>query len=275
MNDILRSANPQNERVRATELALWLLSRGISSITTDEIAVLLAIPINQVPQRLAALKRRGEIVLLANGVWAPVPPEYAAWGAPPAIDIIDAIMKHFDVKYYVGWLSAAALHGASHQAPQVFQVATSRAIREKMIGRSKLRFYHRTHISSITTVDVESRSGSIPISSKETTMLDIVNDIGIVGGIDNAANLIIELCETYQPDIDALLALSTHYPTSAIRRLGFLMERFTDIIVLDQLKSISDKRKTPMSMLDPQSANIGWVDKYWKLKINREVYPDV
>jgi hypothetical protein len=36
-------------------------------------------------------------------------------------------------------------------------------------------------------------------------MLDIVNDIGIVGGIDNAANLIIELCETNQPDINVLL----------------------------------------------------------------------
>jgi len=275
MNNSLSRNNPQNERVRASELSLWLLSRGISSVTTEEIAAILGIPKNQVPQRLAALGKRGEIVLLANGLWAPVPPEYMTWGAPPAIDFIDALMVHFNSKYYVGWLSAAALHGASHHAPQVFQVAVSRAIRSRIVGRSKLRFYHRSHLNFAATVNVESKSGAVIISGREMTMLDIVSDIGIVGSIDNATNLIIELCEAAAPDFDVLTEISWYYPSSAIRRLGFLLEHFTDVTALEQLKSVCDNRKTSLSLLDPQSANVGKPDTHWQLKINREVEPDV
>ena len=263
------------DKIKATKLALWLLSQGISSITTDEIAALLAIPKNQVSQRLIPLKKRGEMVLLANGLWAPVPPEYSTWGAPPAIEIIDALMSYLNTDYYVGWLSASELYGVSHHAPQVFQVAASRAIRTKKIGRSVLRFYHRNHILQAAIVRLESRNGTVPVSSRETTMLDVASDIEYVGGIDNAANLIIELCETSKPDLSAINALSKHYPASAVRRLGYLMECFTDVSGLEQLKSNSDIRCATASLLDPQSANVGTIDKRWRLKINREVCPDI
>ena len=262
-------------KIKATELALWLLSRGISSITTDEIAALLAIPKEHVSQRLAPLKKRGEIVPLARGLWAPIPPEYITWGAPPALDIIDALMSYLNADYYVGWLSASELHGASHHAPQVFQVATSRAIREKKIGRSMLRFYNRDHIRLVEIVRKESRNGAVPVSSRETTMLDVASDIELVGGIDNAANLIIELCEALNPDLSTINTLSKHYPASAVRRLGYLMERFTDVSGLDQLKASSNICSASASLLDPQSANVGTVDKRWTLIINREVSPDL
>jgi len=214
-------------------------------------------------------------VLLANGLWAPVPPEYMTWGAPPAIEFIDALMSHVHSKYYIGWLSAAALHGASHQASQVFQVATSQAIREKTIGRSRLRFYQREHIDHIETIKIETKSGTVSLSSRETTLLDIANDIKMVGGIDNAANLVIELCETSAPDTHTLAVLSEQYPLSAIRRLGYLLENFTDVPDLECLKLICAEQKTSVSLLDPQSPNTGVIDRSWHLKINREVNPDI
>ena len=275
MNNIGHSHNKYDDRVKATTLSTWLLSRGIASITTDEIAALLAIPKNQVPQRLSPLKKRGEIVMLANGLWAPVPPEYSTWGAPPAIDIIDSIMRFLSTNYYVGWLSAAELHGASHHAPQVFQVAVSRPIREKKVGRSTMQFYCRNHVHLTPIVEYETKNGKIPVSSREATMLDIARDIGHVGGIDNSANLIIELCETSAPDLGVINALSRHFPSSAIRRLGFLIENFTGVSEIEQLREISDNRNAAISLLDPQSRNLGTIDKRWKLKINREVIPDV
>ena len=267
--------DPRVNKIKASELAYWLLSRGISTITTDEIATLLSIPKNQVPQRLASPKKRGEIVLLANGLWVPVPPDYKTWGAPPAIDVIDALMRHKNADYYVGWLSAAALHGASHHAPQVFQVAVSHAIREKDFGRSRLRFYQRNHVNLIKKASFETKSGYALVSTREMTLLDIACDISAVGGIDNAANLIIELVEASSPDFDVLLDISKHYPTSAIRRLGYLMEQFTGASSLGRLQSISEERKAAISSLDPQSANAGPIDKHWQLRINKEVSPDV
>jgi predicted transcriptional regulator of viral defense system len=215
------------------------------------------------------------MVSLASGLWAPVPSEYLTWGAPPAIDIIDSMMRYMKIDYYIGWLSAAALHGASHHAPQAFQVAVSRAIRARSIGRSNLLFYRRDNVGFAATVQSETRSGTVSVSSRETTMLDIAADIGLVGGIDNAANLIIELCESHIPDFDVIDKLSERYPASAVRRLGYLMSRFTDIAEVERLKAACAGRKAAVSLLDPQSANTGNIDKHWRLKINREVDPDV
>jgi len=267
--------NNTDRQIKASNLAVWLLSQGISSITTDEIATLLCIPKNQVPQRLASQQKKGTIILLAKGLWAPVPPEYLTWGAPPAIDIIEPIMRHSSTDYYVGWLSAAALYGASHNAPQVFQVAVSRAHRAKIIGRSRFQFYHREHITNVAIKKFESKNGIIPVSSRETTILDIANDIGIVGGIDNVANLIIELCEI-TPDLKVLSNIEKYYPTSAIRRLGFIIEQFATMPELVKLlKTVCEERDTSISLLDPLTKNTGYISKTWGLKINREVNPDV
>ena len=275
MININTSIYQQNNKIKAADLPNRLLSQGISSITTEGIATLLSIPKNQIPKRMAPLKKRGEMILLAKNLWVAVPPEYISWGAPPAIDIIDALMRNYNVDYYVGWLYAAIYHGASHHATQVFQVAVSRSIREKMVGRSRILFYHRTHISSILTVNIQSRSGNVPISNKETTILDIAADISVVGGIDNATNLIIELCEASEISFDNLMKLSSLYNTSAIRRLGYLIEHFTDITDISELKTICDKRNNSISILDPESPSIGSIDKKWNLKINREVYPNI
>ena len=56
------------EHVKATELPTWLLSQGIASVTTDDIATIINVPKNQVPQCMAPLKNRHEIVLLASGL---------------------------------------------------------------------------------------------------------------------------------------------------------------------------------------------------------------
>jgi predicted transcriptional regulator of viral defense system len=99
--------------------------------------------------------------------------------------------------------------------------------------------------------------------------------MSIVGGIDNAANLVIELCEASEPDIDVLTALSTYYPVTASRRLGFLMENFAEISGLTTLKMACKKRNASISLLDPLAEPSGHIDEGWNLRVNREVAPDV
>lgn len=99
----------------------------------------------QVPQRLASLRKRGRVFSPARGMWVPIPPEYRTWGAPDPMLYIDDMMAHLGAGYLVGWLTAAARHGASHQAPQVFQVATSKPLRDRVFGRSRLQFRVRSY----------------------------------------------------------------------------------------------------------------------------------
>lgn len=275
MNNLFEHQPNNVCRIKASESVNWLLAHGVSSITTNDFAALLGIPNNHIPQRMAALKRRNAIVTPAQGLWIPVPPEYMTWGAPPAIEVINAIMNHLRTEYYIGWLSAAELHGASHHAPQVFQVATSKSIRARVVGRSRFNFYRREHIKQVPLIQIETKSSMVSVSSIETTLLDISNDISIVGGIDNAANLIIELCETNEIDIDAVVTISKNYPITAIRRLGFLLENFTETPGLNQLRAECEKRNASISILDPQMHPNGLLDAGWKIKVNREVSPDV
>jgi len=275
MNTSNFNKNIRSKQIKAADVSKWLLARGVASITTDELAACLGVPKNHVPQRMVSLRRKNEIVSPTHGLWIPIPPEYMTWGAPPAMDIIDVLMKHLNVDYYVGWLSAAEIHGASHHAPQVFQVAVSRSLRPKSLGRSRLQFFHREHIKHASLTMVESRNGTVPVSDRETTMLDVVNDIRIVGGIDNSANLIIELCEAEEADIEAIIKIAAQYPVTAVRRLGFLLESFTNTSGLDKLAMYCGERKTATSILDPQALPTGSISTRWNIKLNREVSPDV
>ena len=263
------------ERIKATDLPNYLLSHGIASVTTKEIADLLGIAPNQVPQRMQSLKRKQMIATPAKGLWISVPPEYMTWGAPPAIDIIDSLMKYMNARYYVGWLSAAGYLGASHHAPQVFQVAVSRLIRDRVIGRSDIRFFHRSDMERKQTISVMSRNGNVSVSSRETTLLDVTEDVLIAGGLDNVATLVIELCEAEKPSISSLLELSAHYSVSALRRLGWLLENFSIMTDVYLLKKAVSQRGAAQSLLDPFSERSGVVDLSWNLRINRVVEPDV
>jgi predicted transcriptional regulator of viral defense system len=262
-------------QVKARNLSDWLLSHGISSVTTGEIANLLGVPTNQVSARLAAPRRRKEIISPAKGLFIPVPAEFRTWGAPPALEIIDLMMSHLDVPYYVGWLSAAALLGASHHAPQVFQVATQSHIRWRSIGRSDIQFYSRENVERLPIDLRQTRSGSARVSTTATTLLDVTNDCAIVGGLDNAANIVIELCETDTAFLPELLGIASLYPASANRRLGWIMENFTELNGLEDLRRIATTRVGSPSKIDPTRSLVGDFDTRWNIYINRKVEPDV
>jgi len=70
----------------------------------------------------ARVRAAGHFFVPAPGLYIPIPSEYSTWGVVPALDFIDQLMKHLGRSYCVGLLSAAEIHGAAHQRPQVFQV---------------------------------------------------------------------------------------------------------------------------------------------------------
>ena len=261
---------PPSEQVRAPELAAWLLSRGRASATTAELATLLGVPADQVRRRLHVPARRGEWVSPAHGLWIPVPPEYRTWGAPPGIEIVDVLMRHFDVDYYVGWLSAAEFHGASHQAPQVFQVATSRHVRPRRVGRTRFQFLARSSLGEIPTIARSTYSGHARVSTREATMLDVASDMLVAGGIDNAATVIIELAEDGL-DMGSLVDLSEHFPVSAGRRIGWILDEFTERDDLTPLHDAVSRRAVSASLLDSSGPTVGTTDDHWNVRINREV----
>ena len=255
------------ERPRTAQAADWALSRGISSLTTNQVAELLDVPTAQVPQRMSAPKNRGEWISPARGLWVAVAPEFRGWGGPPATEFIAPLMKHLGTDYYVGWLVAASLHGAAHHAPQVTHVATSKLVRERQIGRVRLAFHQRSQIGGLPTIERLARSGPYLVSTPEVTTLDIASDIAISGGLDNAATVIVDLANEAHLDDRTLAALTSLYGDAAVRRVGWIVEQFTDHRLDSLARKVAGMATAP-SRLHPALPLTGNVDTRWGLRLN-------
>jgi predicted transcriptional regulator of viral defense system len=137
-------------------------------------------------RRLAAKKR---IVSPLRGFFVIVPIEYRAAGAPPASWFIHALMAHRGRPYYVGLLSAAALYGAAHQAPQELQVITDRHMRPITVGRVRIRFFYKKDLAQTKSVTSKTDTGHTLMSSPEVTALELVRYPHSAGSLSAVATV--------------------------------------------------------------------------------------
>ena len=260
--------------IPASGLPDWALSHGITSLSTEEVMHLCALPANQVSQRMAALRKGAKLFSPARGLWVPIPPEYRAWGASDPMRYIDDMMEHLGTAYLVGWLSAAEHHGASHHAAQVFQVATGKTVRPRSFGRSRLEFYSRAYVGVATQSAELLRRTGVRVASPGTTMLMLVADPGICGGMSNVANLVVELAEGHLDFEAEAVADAPLFPDAAARRLGWLLDEFGAGVPAGLAGYCSSLASGP-SFLSPLSARAGKLDAKWRTVVNEEVDPDV
>jgi predicted transcriptional regulator of viral defense system len=181
------------------------------------------------------------------------------------------MMGFMGVRYYIGWLSAAALHGSAHHSPQATQVATSHSIRQRTVGRVRLIFCTRSNIGALPTVSHTVRSGRVVISTPEVTALDLCSDIGFGGGIGNVGTAIVGLSEEAALEADSIIALSQYYQPAAIRRLGWLLDHYTEVSGLDELAATAAALTRTPSLLDPSRASGGTWDRRWMIRVNGKV----
>lgn len=260
----------------ASELADWLLARGRVAVTSAEVAELLQIPVDQVRKRLNQPARKQRLFSPARGLWIPIPPEYRTWGAVPATHFIDHLMRFLERDYYVGWLSAAELHGAAHQRPQVFQVAVNAALAQRDFGRVRLRFITRSRMNEFPRAQMQTPTGQIWVATPELTALDLVDNPRLSGGLNNAATVLVELAQEPGLDPTRLLEVARTFPTGSVRRLGYLLERFEADIDLGPLRSLLlSQPRVHDSPLDPRAPLRGERDHSWSVVVNAAVEPDL
>jgi predicted transcriptional regulator of viral defense system len=256
------------------DLPDYLLSRGTTSFTTAEAADLVGGSHAAVYQGLQRLVRKGEVFSPAQGFYVPIPPEYRSWGGSiPAHEFIDPMMRHLGRRYYVALMSAAEIHGAAHQRPQVLQVMVDQAVRNRDHGRARLRFYVNRHLDDIPTIQSRTRTGDITVSTPEATALDLVTRPRRSGGLDNIATILIELVEDEKLDPVRLAELAEHFPDATVHRIGWMLDTFTE--GFDTAPLATKVRSSAVTALDPQAGRRGKVDPKWRLIENRQIEPDV
>ncbi len=264
------------ETVSPRELADWLIGRGRHFVSTTEIAGILGVPAASVPASLERARAAGKLIRVTKGGWVPVPAEYRIAGAPPPSHFVHQLMEHLGHPYYVGFLSAAALHGASHQAPMVFQVVTPARLRERRIGRGRLQFIHRTAASQRPRIQHSVPTGRIWVSTPEVTVFDLVGAPQHGAGLSNVATIIGELLGDSRLDAERLASVGATYPDAVAQRVGYLVDFMAaelgagfDTSPLREL--VADSRYWPLS---PRGQG-GHRDRRWHVVANTPIEHDL
>ena len=216
----------RSERSALSSYASGLLSAGRSVFSVEEAQQTLGIGRGAFLDAAERLQHRGQLISPRRGFYVVVPPQYLSMGAPPPEWYIDDLMRHEKRPYYVGLLSAAALHGASHQAVMEFQVVTDKRLPEIKAGRSRIGFYYRKDMAAAAPgiEDRKTSTGYMKLSVPELTALDLVRYPQAGAGLDNVATVLSELAERI--DGAKLASLSASFEKPVVQRLGHLLERY-------------------------------------------------
>lgn len=220
------------------------------------------------------LIKKGRLIMPRRGFFVLVPFEYQSAGAPPPSWFIEDLMAHARRPYYVGLLSAAALHGAAQQQPQEFQVVTDVPIRPIRVGRAVLRFFTKRHFGGSPTQSVKTETGSMRVSSPEVTALDLVRYVGQAGQLNNVATVLRDLAERLDPR-RLVEAARTEVELSHVQRLGLLLDRVAEARRTDALaRWVRDQRPRVVSLRPDRPSDGAAKDARWSVLVNESVEPD-
>lgn len=223
---------------------------------------------------LRRLKEKGRIASPRRGFYVIVPVEYRTAGGPPASWFIDDLMAHLNQPYYVGLLSAAALHGAAHHQPMVFQVVTDRPTRPARAGRSRIEFHSSRRIDSIPVTEVQTETGSMRVSTPEATALDLLQYLDAAGQLGNVATVLAELAE--ELDGQTLAEVAALYPTPTAQRLGYLLDSIGEENRATELHaSLTEERRRPVPLVPGEPVGDLSGDPRWNVLANAAIEVDL
>jgi predicted transcriptional regulator of viral defense system len=261
------------------------LSRGRAYFSREAVEAALGPTSTALSAAITRLIKRHKLANPRHGFYLILRPEDQVMGAPDPVQWIDALMRFQNVEYRISLLRAAAFHGAAHQAAMVFQVIAPKQLRDFEIGRHRLQFIYqdkRTFAKVNTDVflaQLKSSAGFSHVAGVELTLLDCARYFHKAMGISGVAQIVLNIGDKARPD--QLADAASAYESSAVRRLGYLLDRMGYERQAAALLPFVARAKTFVP-LDPSAktlieelASVKEKDKKWKLIINEEVEIDL
>ena len=247
-----------------------LLARGRHTFTREEADSALGSSSEATYLALRRLVKQSRLAMPRRGFYLIVEPQHRALGALPPASWIDDLMRFHGARYYVGLLSAAALHGAAHQQPQEFQVVAGKVLRPVTVGRVRIRFFRRERMRRAATEQMKTPGGAIPVSTPEMTAYDLVR-YRDTASIDHVATVIAELAERL--DAGRLLAIAKRNDEPpVIQRLGYILEHTGHPALADALAKYRNPRRVRTVPLEPGSPERATSrDARWHILVNATV----
>ncbi|OGT61012.1 MAG: hypothetical protein A3E85_03560 [Gammaproteobacteria bacterium RIFCSPHIGHO2_12_FULL_45_12] len=260
--------------MKANEFITKLRSQGRYSFSIQEINGALGLNMAATLNALRRLKMHKLVVSPAKGFYLILPPEYQAYGCLPADMFIPDLMKHLELPYYVGFLSAAQFYGAAHQKPQRFQVVTLKNKMPIHCGRIYVEFIANKKVATMPITKFNTFAGSIAVAAPEVLAADLVTSPRHAAGINNVATILTELIESI--DAKKLIELMKLNPELFwAQRIGYLLESLGfDELASGLAKALSDKQLHWARLVSHAPYNSLKRNNKWKIIVNTKVEAD-
>lgn len=268
-----------NSKLTVSDFLDELVHKGQYHFLFKEIARELNMKDSSLSVSLSRLAARGKVKMIRNGFG--VITGHTSGAIHPS-HFINAMMAHLESRYYVGLLSAAAYWGASHQAAMVYYIVAEKVIKSINIGQIKIEFITKNNFNEITEIQkVSGVGGYYLVSTPELTAIDLIRFPKKSGHLNNIATVLEDLVEKI--DFNKLKSIFVKHstPTTAIQRLGFLLDN-----ILGHTKEanlflnvLDEKRASRILLSSSKKEDMKNFSQYpffekWKIYQNTTVEPD-
>lgn len=203
-----------------------LLRRAPDLITVDDASEAFDIGRHEAAKLLARWNKQGVLRRIARGLYAPI--------SPIALDreqVLDdpwiLVPSLFDPGYIGGW-SAAEHWSLTEQIFRSVCVITSNRVRhrEQIIQGVKFSIKHLPASAIFGTKSVWRGHIRLQVSDPHKTILDMIVDPALGGGIQHVSDCLQEYVREYQGDMSNLLEYADKLGNGTVfKRLGYLSER--------------------------------------------------
>jgi len=243
-------------------------AKGRYSVTLDELKTKFDTSEKAILQNIYRLKSKNQLAQVRKEFYVIIPPQYSNRGMVPPTLFIGDMMEFLNREYYVGLLSAAALHGAGHQQPPL------RSIKNQKLNIS---FFTKGKWEKDQIVEKKTETGYINVTTPELTAFDLVYYNRKIGGLNRIIPILGDLTESLKRSLLARTAKSQKTPT--IQRLGYLLVEMGNEPLANSLYKIIENlpvgkagkthKIIPLSLAHKNRT--GKVNEKWKVIVNTEL----
>ena len=258
----------------SVEFIRGLLKRGVYTFTREKAKTGLGKSGPNLNAALRYLKRSGWLLPLNRGFFVIIDPQHQGYGALPPEWFIDDWARALKVQYYVGCLSAAMLHGASHQKPQVFQAVADRQMRSISRGNLEIAFFRKGKIVKEMWQSKKSPAGYFCVSTPEMTAYDLLYFPRSCGSLDRVATVLVELGEAMGAEALAGLA-NLGCEIQILQRLGWLLDHAGWAKLTEGLHQSLEGKRRVWSLLQQGLPASGSRNERWRVVETVDIEPDI
>lgn len=241
--------------------------RELTTITADEVVALLDVSRATASQLLQRMTRKGWLIRVQRGLYAPVP-----LGTPAGAAVEDPwklAMALYSPGYISGW-SAAEHWDLTEQIFNRTSMVTTVPQRARLQSHGGVDFFVTTATPGrlFGAKKVWRGSSQVVVADPSRLLIDVLDSTALGGGPRHTLDIVRNYWRSPHAAPDLLLEYAERFGVGAVfKRLGFTAGLFGDVET-PWLTRCKAGMSAGISRLDPTGPHRGRIATQWRLRIN-------